>query len=158
MKKILSILTIVVISVVTFSYVPSEVKASSIGNEITRNLSKSEKDDNSLRMKFKTNGTTLKIYSIKGFRTYEYMSDYYIAILKALQKSNLNKYSNIIIDSDYDRFTFDTDTIKSIPTSDKKIKALGYENDGDADYDEFIDNYLKAKAINYKDKCETDDE
>ena len=82
------------------------------------------------------------------------MSSYYIDILRALQKTNLNKYEILTINSEFDKFTFNISDIKSLPLSDKSIKQLGYKNDdtNDPNYDDFIDEYLKNKAINYQDK------
>lgn len=164
MKKIFLVLASLFVGV-SLATVPAladssinSVNKSNIRDEIVKNLPRSEKDDNSLRMKFKTDGFTLKIYKIEGYRTYEYISDYYIAILKSLQKSNLDDYQKIIIDSEYDQFTFDKNTIKTLPLSQKAIKNLGFEDDDEANYDDYVDNYLKSKAISYKDKCETDDE
>ncbi|MCC4340288.1 hypothetical protein [Limosilactobacillus reuteri] len=125
---------------------------SDIGDEVMENLTKAYREEYSLRMKFKTNDKTLTIYSIEGYRVYQNFPGYYIDILRSLKKSNLSDLSQVKIDTNLFNATFDVNTIKSLPLSDKEIKNLGYEEDGDADYDEFIDNYLKNKAITYKDK------
>lgn len=131
---------------------------SKIGDEITENLPKTERDDYSLHMKFKTDGSTLKIYKINGYRTYNYISDYYIAILRAVQKSDLTDYNKVIIDSEFDHFVFNAETIKELPLSDSNIKKLGFSDEGDPNCDDYVDNYLKTKAISYKDKTNTDGE
>lgn len=129
---------------------------SDVGDEVMKNLDKTERDEYSLRMRFKTNDKALTIYSIKGYRTYENISDYYISILRSLKKTDLSDYEQVKIKTDSFDTTFNVDTIKSLPLSNKEIKNLGYTDDGDVDYDEFIDNYLRNKAVTYTDK--SDDE
>lgn len=103
-------------------------------------------------MKFKKNDKVLTIYSIEGYRVYQNFPGYYIDILRSLKKSDLSDFSQIKIDTNLFNATFDVNTIKSLPLSDKEIKNLGYEEDGDADYDEFINRYLKIRTVAYKDK------
>lgn len=125
---------------------------SDLGDEIIKNLSKTDRDAYSLRMKFKKNDKVLTIYSIEGYRVYQNFPGYYIDILRSLKKSDLSDFSQIKIDTNLFNATFDVNTIKSLPLSDKEIKNLGYEEDGDADYDEFINRYLKIRTVAYKDK------
>lgn len=125
---------------------------SDIGDKVMKNLSKTDRDEYSLRMKFKNNDKVLTIYSIEGYRVYQNFPGYYIDILRSLKKSDLSDFSQIKIDTNLFNATFDVNTIKSLPLSDKEIKNLGYEEDGDADYDEFINRYLKIRTIAYKDK------
>ncbi len=129
---------------------------SNVGDEVMEHLNKTERDEYSLRMKFKTDDKVLTIYSIKGYRTYENMSDYYISILRSLKKTDLSDYELVKIKADSFDTTFNVNTIKALPLSNTEIKNLGYTDDGDVDYDEFIDNYLRNKAITYTDK--SDDE
>lgn len=125
---------------------------SDIGDEVMENLSKTDRDEYSLRMKFKNNDKVLTIYSIEGYRVYQNFPGYYIDILRSLKKSDLSDFSQIKIDTNLFNATFDVNTIKSLPLSDKEIKNLGYEEDGDADYDGFINRYLKSRTVAYKDK------
>ncbi|MDD1383309.1 hypothetical protein PSQ53_10375 [Limosilactobacillus reuteri] len=125
---------------------------SDIGDKVMKNLSKTDRDEYSLRMKFKNNDKVLTIYSIEGYRVYQNFPGYYIDILRSLKKSDLSDFSQIKIDTNLFNATFDVNTIKSLPLSDKEIKNLGYEEDGDADYDEFINRYLKIRTVAYKDK------
>ena len=125
---------------------------SDVGDEVMENLSKTDRDEYSLRMKFKNNDKVLTIYSIEGYRVYQNFPGYYIDILRSLKESDLSNLSQVKIDTDLFNATFDVNTIKSLPLSDKEIKNLGYEEDGDADYDEFINRYLKSRTVAYKDK------
>ena len=125
---------------------------SDLGDEIIKNLSKTDRDEYSLRMKFKNNDKVLTIYSIEGYRVYQNFPGYYIDILRSLKESDLSNLRQVKIDTDLFNATFDVNTIKSLPLSDKEIKNLGYEEDGDADYDEFINRYLKSRTVVYKDK------
>ena len=125
---------------------------SDLGDEIIKNLSKTDRDAYSLRMKFKKNDKVLTIYSIEGYRVYQNFPGYYIDILRSLKESDLSNLRQVKIDTDLFNATFDVNTIKSLPLSDKEIKNLGYEEDGDADYDEFINRYLKSRTVAYKDK------
>lgn len=131
---------------------------SDIGDEVMENLSKTDRDEYSLRMKFKNNDKVLTIYSIEGYRVYQNFPGYYIDILRSLKKSDLSDFSQIKIDTNLFNATFDVNTIKSLPLSDKEIKNLGYEEDGDADYDGFINRYLKSRTVAYKDKDKDTDE
>ena len=154
MKKIGLICAVIVASTLISATPSFASNSSSIQSQIFSHINKDAKSDNDLRFKVKAKDKTLTIYSIEGFRTYEYMSSYYIDILRALQKTNLNNYEILTINSEFDKFTFNTSDIKSLPLSDKSIKQLGYKNDdtNDPNYDDFIDEYLKNKAINYQDK------
>ena len=125
---------------------------SDLGDEIIKNLSKTDRDAYSLRMKFKKNDKVLTIYSIEGYRAYQNFPGYYIDILRSLKMTDLSELNQVKIDTDLFNATFDVNTIKSVPLSDKEIKNLGYEEDGDADYDEFINRYLKSRTVAYKDK------
>ncbi len=127
---------------------------SDLGDEIIKNLSKTDRDAYSLRMKFKKNDKVLTIYSIEGYRAYQNFPGYYIDILRSLKMTDLSELNQVKIDTDFFNATFNVNTIKSLPLSDKEIKNLGYEEDGDADYDEFVDSYLKNKTIAYKDKAD----
>ena len=69
-----------------------------------------------------------------------------------LKKTDLSGIDQVKIDTDFFNATFNVNTIKSLPLSDKEIKNLGYEEDGDANYDEFINRYLKSRTVVYKDK------
>lgn len=125
---------------------------SDIGDKVMKNLSKTDRDEYSLRMKFKNNDKVLTIYSIEGYRVYQNFSGYYIDILRSLKKTDLSELNQVKIDTDFFNATFNVNTIKSLPLSDKEIKDLGYEEDGNADYDEYINRYLKSKTVAYKDK------
>lgn len=125
---------------------------SDIGDKVMKNLSKTDRSEYSLRMKFKNNDKVLTIYSIEGYHVYQNFPGYYIDILRSLKKSDLSDFSQIKIDTNLFNATFDVNTIKSLPLSDKEIKNLGYEENGDADYDEFINRYLKSQTVAYKDK------
>lgn len=125
---------------------------SDIGDEVMKNLSKTDRDEYSLRMKFKNNDKVLTIYSIEGYRVYQNFSGYYIDILRSLKKTDLSELNQVKIDTDFFNATFNVNTINSLPLSDKEIKNLGYEEDGNADYDEYINHYLKSKTVAYKDK------
>ena len=125
---------------------------SDVGDEVMENLSKTDRDEYSLRMKFKNNDKVLTIYSIEGYRVYQNFPGYYIDILRSLKESDLSNLRQVKIDTDLFNATFDVNKIKSLPLSDKKKKNLGYEEDGDADYDEFINRYLKSRTVVYKDK------
>lgn len=124
---------------------------SNVGDEVMKNLSKTDRDEYSLRMKFKNNDKVLTIYSIEGYRVYQNFPGYYIDILRSLKKTDLSELNQVKIDTDFFNATFNVNTIKSLPLSDKEIKNLGYEEDGDADYDEFINRYLKIRTVAYKD-------
>lgn len=125
---------------------------SDVGDEVMKNLSKIDRDEYSLRMKFKNNDKVLTIYSIEGYRVYQNFPGYYIDILRSLKKIDLSEINQVKIDTDFFNATFNVNTIKSLPLSDKEIKNLGYEEDGDANYDEFINRYLKSRTVVYKDK------
>ena len=125
---------------------------SDVGDEVMENLSKTDRDEYSLRMKFKNNDKVLTIYSIEGYRAYQNFPGYYIDILRSLKMTDLSELNQVKIDTDFFNATFNVNTIKALPLSDKEIKNLGYEEDGDADYDEFINRYLKSRTVAYKDK------
>ena len=119
-----------------------------------KNVSPSVRKDDSLSFKVKSSGTTLKVYEIKGFRTWQYSSEYYLAVMRGLQKTDLSKYSQVSVSEDSERYTFDTATFKSLELSNKQIKKLGYYDDsaGEPDYDSFMEEYVQPKALSYKEK------
>ena len=60
---------------------------SDVEDEVIKNLSKTDRDEYSLRMKFKNNDKILTIYSIEGYRVYQNFPGYYIDILRSLKKN-----------------------------------------------------------------------
>lgn len=133
---------------------PVSASSSSTRNKIMKNVSPSVRKDDSLSFKVKSSGTTLKVYKIKGFRTWQYSSEYYLAVMRGLQKTDLSKYSQVSVSEDSERYTFDTATFKSLELSNKQIKKLGYYDDsaGEPDYDSFMEEYVQPKALSYKEK------
>ena len=135
-----------------YRYGKIEPTRRNIETDVMSNLSKEAKYNCSLSMKFKSQGSNLKIYSIDGFRTYMYSDNYFLDIVDALKKTDLSKYKTISIESEFYYYKFDTNTIKNLPTTAKSVKAMGYMNGNDTDWDSYFDEYLPSIAIEAKTK------
>lgn len=135
--------------------VSQRTKPESWENKTAKEFAKFLGADNSLRFKIKRQGDTLIIYNIKAFRTFEWMSSYYIEIFQAVQEVKPSGISELTVKSEYETFTIPISAVNELKLSDKQIlKAEQAVNpsvdDDDTLDDNYFDDIIKPKLTSYK--------
>lgn len=151
-------------SKVSSSKVPSSSKKRSVSqstkpesweSRTAKEFAKALGPDNDLRFKIKRQGDTLIIYNIKAFRTFEWMSSYYIEIFQAVQEVKPSGISKLTVKSEYETFTIPISTVNELKLSDKQIlkaeRAVNPSVDDDDTLDDnYFDDIIKPKLTSYK--------
>ncbi len=135
--------------------VSQSTKPESWESKTAKEFAKTLGPDNSLRFKIKRQGDTLIIYNIKAFRTFEWMSSYYIEIFQAVQEVKPSGISKLTVKSEYETFTIPISAVNELKLSDKQIlkaeQAVNPSvNDDDTLDDNYFDDIIKPKLTSYK--------